>query len=71
MREYDVMKLAGHADFKTTHKYYAACARICCKTVAAAMSDLRLKKIAKHKCLATNAEQMWAGVASCRAHTEI
>jgi len=22
MREYDVMKLAGHADFKTTHKYY-------------------------------------------------
>ena len=22
MREYDVMKLAGHADFKTTHNYY-------------------------------------------------
>ncbi len=22
MSEYDVMKLAGHADFKTTHKYY-------------------------------------------------
>jgi len=22
MREYEVMKLAGHADFKTTHKYY-------------------------------------------------
>jgi integrase len=22
MREYDVMKLAGHADFKTTHRYY-------------------------------------------------
>jgi len=22
MSEYDVMKLAGHADFKTTHKFY-------------------------------------------------
>ena len=22
MSEYDVMKLAGHSDFRTTHKYY-------------------------------------------------
>jgi integrase len=29
MREYDVMKLAGHADFKTTHKYYAQSAEMC------------------------------------------
>jgi integrase len=26
MSEYDVMKLAGHADFKTTHKFYLAIA---------------------------------------------
>lgn len=26
LREYDVMKLAGHADFKTTHKFYLAVA---------------------------------------------
>ena len=24
MSEYDVMKLAGHADFKTTHQFYLA-----------------------------------------------
>jgi integrase len=29
MREYEVMKLAGHADFKTTHKYYAQSAEMC------------------------------------------
>ncbi|MFX1538477.1 MAG: tyrosine-type recombinase/integrase [Promethearchaeota archaeon] len=26
MSEYDVMKLAGHADFKTTHQFYLAVA---------------------------------------------
>jgi hypothetical protein len=26
MSEYDVMKLAGHADFKTTHRFYLAIA---------------------------------------------
>ena len=26
MSEYDVMKLAGHADFKTTHEFYLAVA---------------------------------------------
>ena len=26
MSEFDVMKLAGHSDFKTTHKFYLAVA---------------------------------------------
>jgi integrase len=26
LREYEVMRLAGHSDFRTTHKYYLAVA---------------------------------------------
>ena len=57
MSEHDVMVLAGHATFATTHQFYLAVAddlvdrareanveaisRICCKTVASGLSDER------------------------------
>ncbi len=65
MSEFDVMKLAGHADFQTTHKFYlrvrddlvqrpgeqrsVAYAKNCCKSVAAAVLAPKTKMPSNHK----------------------
>ena len=87
MREYDVMKLADHADFRTTRKYYLrvhddlvdrarqATARGLCQNLlqncAAVILALWPEKPAEHNCLVANMFQMWVKVELNRAHTEV
>jgi len=49
----------------------AGYARICCKSVAVAISALWFKSTAKHNCLAANMLQQWVVVEFNRLHTEI
>jgi len=85
LREYEVMRLAGHADFKTTHKFYLAVADdlkdrarevtargLCQKLVQIGATAILEKRREKNEIVSNfpTCTYKWAGVELNRRHTD-